>query len=108
MYSTRYFCEILMTLEFSRHIFEKYPDMEFHENPPQWEPRCSTLTEGQTDTTKLIAAFGNFAKAPKSDVKINTLRYVSKRAIVSLMVLSCSSVNTSVGRNIKGLLPGVL
>jgi hypothetical protein len=31
----------------------------------QWEPSCSTRTDGQTDMTKLIAAFRNFVKAPK-------------------------------------------
>ena len=31
MYSTRY-CQILIKLEFSRHIFEKYPNIQFHEN----------------------------------------------------------------------------
>jgi hypothetical protein len=30
----------------------------------QWEPSCSTRTDRQTDLSKLIAAFCNFAKAP--------------------------------------------
>ena len=29
----RYCCQILMKLEFSQHIFEKYPHIKFHENP---------------------------------------------------------------------------
>ena len=33
MYSTRYSCQILMTLEFSRQIFEKYPITKFYGNP---------------------------------------------------------------------------
>jgi hypothetical protein len=33
MQSTRYSCQILMTLEFSRQIFEKSSNIEFHENP---------------------------------------------------------------------------
>jgi len=32
MYSTRYSCPILIKLEFSRHIFEKYVNIKFHEN----------------------------------------------------------------------------
>ena len=31
----------------------------------QWEPSFSVWTDGQTDTTKLIVAFRNFANAPK-------------------------------------------
>jgi len=33
MYSTGYGCQILMKLEFSGHIFDKYSNMKFHENP---------------------------------------------------------------------------
>jgi hypothetical protein len=32
MYSTRYFCSILMTIEFSRQFFEEYSNFKFHEN----------------------------------------------------------------------------
>jgi hypothetical protein len=58
--STRYSCQILMKLEFCRHIFEKYSNVKFHENP-------SILTDGRTDVTKLIVAFRNFAKAPETN-----------------------------------------
>jgi hypothetical protein len=33
MNSARYFCQILMKLEFSRQIFEKLSNIKFHENP---------------------------------------------------------------------------
>jgi len=32
MYSTRYSCQILIKREFSRHIFEKYPNIQSHED----------------------------------------------------------------------------
>ena len=32
MYSTGYYCQILMKLEFSRQIFEKYTYVKFNEN----------------------------------------------------------------------------
>jgi hypothetical protein len=32
MYSTRYSRQILMILEFSQQIFEKYSNIQFHEN----------------------------------------------------------------------------
>ena len=31
--SARYYCPILMKLEFFREFFEKYSDIKFHENP---------------------------------------------------------------------------
>jgi hypothetical protein len=33
MQSTGYFCQILIKPEYSRQIFEKYSNTEFHENP---------------------------------------------------------------------------
>jgi hypothetical protein len=67
MLSTLYSCPILMKLEFSRQIFEKYSNIKFHENP------CSGSrvvpcgrTEGWTDMTKLIVTFRIFANSPKN------------------------------------------
>jgi len=59
------FCLILMKIEFSRHIFKKFSTLNlikilsllaelFHE-------------DGRTDMTKVIVAFRNFAKAPKTE-----------------------------------------
>ena len=55
------FLSDLMKLEFSWQIFEKYSKTKFHENP---FGGSSVVTDGQTDMTKLIAAFRNFANAP--------------------------------------------
>ena len=56
-----------MKLEFSRQIFEKSLNIKFHENSASGELRCSMRTDGrtdrQTDMTKLIVAFRNFANA---------------------------------------------
>jgi hypothetical protein len=35
--NTRYSCQTLMKLEFSRQIFEKSLNIKFHENPSSWE-----------------------------------------------------------------------
>ena len=63
VWSTRYSCPILIKLEFSRQIFEKYSNIKFHENPfsgsrvfPCW----------RTDMTKLKVTFRNFANASKN------------------------------------------
>jgi hypothetical protein len=41
----------------------------------QWEPSCSTRTDGRTDMTKLTVAFRNFAKAPKNvNLSLSTSR----------------------------------
>jgi len=67
-------CEIpvilsgLMKLPLPPHIFEKNTHIKFHENSSSGNRvvPCER-TDGPTDTTKLIIAFRNFAKAPKND-----------------------------------------
>ena len=64
------FCQIVMKLEFSRHIFEKKKlNIKFYENIFNVS-RIVTCgwtdgqTDRQTDMTKPIVAFRNFASAP--------------------------------------------
>jgi hypothetical protein len=52
-----------MELEFCRQVSEKSPDIKFHENPSS-ENRV--VPYRQTNMTKLIVAFRNFANAPKN------------------------------------------
>jgi hypothetical protein len=66
MYSAHYSCQILIISEFSRHIFDKYSNTKFHENPSSGS---QAVPCGQTDMTKLIVAFRNFANAPKNTQK---------------------------------------
>jgi hypothetical protein len=65
MYSTRYSCQILIKLEFSRQIFEKYPNIKFHKNPSSWS---RVVPCGRTDKhmTKLKVTFRNFANPPNN------------------------------------------
>jgi len=63
-----------MEVELSRHIFEKYSKIKFHENPSSGSRVIPyERTDRQTNITKLIVAFRNFAKAPekigKSSIK---------------------------------------
>ena len=60
--STRYPCQIAMTLEFSEQIFQKSSNIKFHENSSS---ESRVVSCGRTDMTKLIVAYRNFANAPK-------------------------------------------
>jgi len=55
-----------MKLEFSGEIFEKFPDIKFHERLSSGSRVVACgRTDMETDMTKLIVAFRNFANAPK-------------------------------------------
>jgi hypothetical protein len=64
---TRYSCQILMKLEFSRLIFEKknHANIKFHENPSSGirGVPCGR-TDGNDEVNKRL--FGNSANAPKN------------------------------------------
>jgi len=61
----RYSCQISMKLEFSRQIIEKYSNIKLHEILHRESRVVARLkTDRQTDMTKLIVAFRNFANAP--------------------------------------------
>ena len=54
-----------MKLEYSRQVFEKHPNIKFHESPSSGS---RVVQCGRTDRhmTELILAFRNFANAPKN------------------------------------------
>jgi hypothetical protein len=62
MQSTGYSCHILMKLEISRQMFEKYTNIRLFEQSIQWE-QTYYLEDGQTDVTQPTIAFRNFASA---------------------------------------------
>ena len=55
-----------MKLEFSRQIFEKYSNINFHENP---SGGSRVVPCGRTDGTRISeqSLFANFVKAPKNE-----------------------------------------
>jgi hypothetical protein len=57
------FCQILMKLEFSRQMFEKHWNINLHKN---LSTRNRVFLCGQTNVSKPVIAFRNFANAPKS------------------------------------------
>jgi hypothetical protein len=56
---------ILMKLEFSRHVSEKYSNIKFQENLSSGS-RVLPCGQREGQTTKIIVAFRNFANAPKN------------------------------------------
>jgi hypothetical protein len=61
-----------MKLEFSCHIFEKYPNIKFHENPSSGSRIVQyEFADGRTDMTKLIVSFRNFANAPNQQFSLS-------------------------------------
>jgi hypothetical protein len=92
MESTRYSCPILIKLEFSQQIFEKCSNIKFCYNPFSGclDDPCVQMdgrTEVQTDVTKLIVIFCNFANALEKYnlnkynidlVNLNALRFEKK------------------------------
>jgi len=68
-----------MKLEFSGQIFQKHSIIKSHEKPSSGSRvvPCGR-TDGLTDMTKLIVAFGNFANSPKISNKINLMLTDSK------------------------------
>jgi len=46
--------------------FRKILRYQFSRISVQWEPSCTTRTDGQTDIAKLIVTLRNFVKVPKN------------------------------------------
>jgi hypothetical protein len=78
----KYSCQILMKLKFARRIFKKIRNFyEYMFRGSRVVP-CG-LTDGPTDTMKLIVAFLNFANAPNSGAKS---RWNEKDGTVNLKI----------------------
>jgi hypothetical protein len=74
MCGTCYSCHVLIKLEFSGNISEKYSNIQFHENLYSGSRviPCGR-TDGHTDMTKIIAAFRNFWTCLKISVNQKVL-----------------------------------
>ena len=71
MKSNRYSFRILMELEYSRQIFEKYSDFKFHDNPPSGSHVAPCR---RTDMTKLLVVLLNFADAANDRIGFCSFR----------------------------------
>jgi hypothetical protein len=73
-----------MKLEIYRHIFEKYSNIKFHENPINGSQVVAC--ERRTDMTKQIVTFRSFANPPnkikereqRSDLKVVCSFYINR------------------------------
>jgi hypothetical protein len=97
-----------MELEVSRQIFEKYPNIKFHENPS----RVSLVVlcgqpDGRTDMTMLLVAFRSFAYAPNNAQSTNVMLYgsytISGPVSVVPRVMSRSGIEVSDDLYIEGV-----
>ena len=75
-----------MKLEFSQRIFEKYSNINFHENQSS-----GSHPQGRTDMTKLMVAFSNFANAPKNMATILNFKFDVCMIYTSVISLSQNS-----------------
>jgi hypothetical protein len=66
MQSTRYCCQMLIKLEFSRKAVENYSNIKFHENPSSGSRVVQGgRTDGRTDMTKLAILRRRLETEPK-------------------------------------------
>jgi len=61
VHSTLFSCPILIKLEFSQYILEKYSNIKYHENQPSGS---RVVACGWRDMNKLTVTFHNFANVP--------------------------------------------
>jgi hypothetical protein len=83
MWSTHYSCQILMKLEFSRQIFEKYSNINFNEKLSSGSRivPCGRTDMTWHDMTKLIGAFAMLRKHLKTCKDDRWLERDSDRAV---------------------------
>ena len=84
MYNTRYSCQILKKIKFSPHMFERYSNINFRENPSSRNRVVPCRQNyGQTDMMKVTVAlsFLEFCKVPKNPLVLcETRSYVGERS----------------------------
>ena len=64
MYNSSYSCQMLMVLEFSRYILEKYANITLHESV-QWEPSSSVRTHRHGEANSRYSHFFKRSKNGK-------------------------------------------
>jgi len=67
MQSTCYSYKVLIKLEFSIHIFEKFSNIKVCENTSRGIRVCSARRDGRTYKVNCCFFFSNFANAPEDN-----------------------------------------
>jgi hypothetical protein len=70
----------------------------------QWEPSCSTGTDGHTVITKLIVAFLNFVIARNKNLVYTDIKFHKKKKYVMKIILQVWKSHTLYRKNISGLI----
>jgi hypothetical protein len=71
MQSTQYSCQILIKIDCSLQIFEKYSYTKLHANPSSGSGVVACgQTDRKTDMTQLVVTLKHFANAPKIDGRL--------------------------------------
>ena len=114
MQSTRYSCQILKKVSFSRWSFNKYSDIKILENSLVEADlfHADGRIDGRTNMMEIIVTFGNVAKAPKNDgqhtqdfalrqgfacgSRRNVFKSRSRNCEERLLASSCPSVRPSI------------
>jgi len=88
MYSTGHSCHILMKLEFSQQILEKYSIMKFYKNPPSGSRDVPCGQTDRQDVKKLKVALRSSLDPPINSVqrteRFKTLYYPTDAQIHNL------------------------
>jgi hypothetical protein len=82
MQSTRCSCRILMELEFSRNIFEKFSNVRFHDDMSIWSRVVSCELTDRHDNNRSPAYF---AKGPKISSASEIFNYRNTKSKLSLL-----------------------
>ena len=72
---------------FSSHVFETSSNLKFHENSSSGS---RVFPCGRTDMTKLIAAFRNYANAPKNSTHLTVIKRYQSSSLKDVVFHLCS------------------
>jgi hypothetical protein len=83
MQNIRYSCQVLVKLEFSRELFEKYPNTKFHENPSS---SSRVVPCGRAHRQRHDEAYSRFSQILETDLTISSCDGILKKNSVFVEV----------------------
>jgi hypothetical protein len=97
MYITRFSVSDFKDTLIHSQVLVKYSN-KISRKSVQLKPSCPMRTDGQTDITKSVVAFRNFAKAPKM-----TQLMIYSKIIAVCSQIHTKQINTLCGQNVEFL-----